>query len=42
MASELKPIRTKKDYKAALAEVERLWAPRAARREATGSTYWRR
>ena len=25
MASELKPIRTKKDYEAALAEVERLW-----------------
>jgi len=25
MASELKPIRTRKDYEAALAEVERLW-----------------
>jgi len=25
MANELKPIRTKKDYEAALAEVERLW-----------------
>jgi HTH-type transcriptional regulator/antitoxin HigA len=25
MATELKPIRTKKDYEAALAEVERLW-----------------
>lgn len=29
MASELKPIRTKKDYEAALAEVERLWGARS-------------
>jgi antitoxin component HigA of HigAB toxin-antitoxin module len=36
MAAELKPIRTKANHKAALAEVERLWAPRAAHRRATG------
>jgi HTH-type transcriptional regulator / antitoxin HigA len=29
MATELKPIRTKADYKAALAEVERLWGARS-------------
>jgi len=29
MASELKPIRTKKDYEAALAKVERLWGARS-------------
>ncbi len=29
MANELKPIRTKKDYEAALAEVERLWGARS-------------
>lgn len=29
MASELKPIRTKKDYEAALAEVERLWGAKS-------------
>lgn len=29
MASELKPIRTRKDYEAALAEVERLWGARS-------------
>jgi len=28
-ATELKPIRTKADYKAALAEVERLWGARS-------------
>src|ERR1700690_749117 len=27
MATELKPIRTKADYKAAIAELERLWGP---------------
>lgn len=30
MASELKPIRTKKDYEAALAEVERLWGAKSS------------
>jgi HTH-type transcriptional regulator / antitoxin HigA len=29
MTSELKPIRTKADYKAALAEVERLWGSKS-------------
>ncbi len=29
MANELKPIRTKKDYEAALAEVERLWGAKS-------------
>lgn len=29
MASELKPIRTRKDYEAALAEVERLWGSKS-------------
>lgn len=29
MASELRPIRTKKDYEAALAEVERLWGAKS-------------
>lgn len=29
MANELKPIRTRKDYEAALAEVERLWGARS-------------
>lgn len=29
MASELKPIRTKKDYEAALVEVERLWGAKS-------------
>ncbi len=29
MAAELKPIRTKADYKSALAEVERLWAAKS-------------
>lgn len=29
MATELKPIRTKKDYEAALAEVERLWGAKS-------------
>ena len=29
MTSDLKPIRTKADYKAALAEVERLWGARS-------------
>lgn len=29
MAGELKPIRTKKDYEAALAEVERLWGAKS-------------
>jgi HTH-type transcriptional regulator/antitoxin HigA len=31
MARELKPIRTKKDYEAALAEVERLWGARSGK-----------
>ena len=29
MATELKPIRTKADHKAALAEVERLWGAKS-------------
>ena len=29
MTTELKPIRTKTDYKAALAEVERLWGTKS-------------
>jgi HTH-type transcriptional regulator/antitoxin HigA len=29
MANELKPIRTKRDYKDALAEVEHLWGARS-------------
>ncbi|HVZ50489.1 MAG TPA: helix-turn-helix domain-containing protein [Pseudolabrys sp.] len=29
MATELKPIRTKRDYKAAMAEVERLWGAKS-------------
>lgn len=29
MVGELKPIRTKKDYEAALAEVERLWGAKS-------------
>ena len=29
MATELKPIRTKADYKSAMAEVERLWGARS-------------
>src|SRR3979490_3309953 len=29
MAGEVKPIRTKKDYEAALAEVERLWGAKS-------------
>jgi len=29
MTTELKPIRTKADYKAALAEVERLWGAKS-------------
>jgi HTH-type transcriptional regulator/antitoxin HigA len=29
MASELRPIRTKKDYEAALAEVEQLWGAKS-------------
>jgi antitoxin component HigA of HigAB toxin-antitoxin module len=29
MAAELKPIRTKRDYEAALKEVERLWGAKA-------------
>jgi HTH-type transcriptional regulator/antitoxin HigA len=29
MATELKPIRTKADYKEALAEVERLWGAKS-------------
>ena len=36
---ELKPIRTKKDYQAALAEAERLWeAPAKSAKAETGST----
>ena len=42
MATELKPIRTKADYKNALAEVERLWVQRVEPRRATGSMCWRR
>src|SRR5262245_38640876 len=41
MKREIKPIRTKADYKAALAEIETLWGARAARRAATGWTYLR-
>jgi HTH-type transcriptional regulator/antitoxin HigA len=33
MMSELKPIRTKADYKKALAEVERLWGARSGTQE---------
>ena len=35
MAGEVKPIRTKRDYEAALKEVERLWAQRRERVTAT-------
>jgi HTH-type transcriptional regulator/antitoxin HigA len=42
MASELKPIRTKADYKSALAEVERLWGAKSGTARGTGSTCWRR
>jgi HTH-type transcriptional regulator/antitoxin HigA len=33
MAAEVKPIRTKRDYEAALKEVERLWGARSGTRE---------
>src|SRR3954465_13249171 len=33
MTAEVKPIRTKKDYEAALKEVERLWGAKAGTRE---------
>jgi antitoxin component HigA of HigAB toxin-antitoxin module len=35
---ELKPIRSKKEYQAALAEVERLWGAHQSRLKPTGST----
>jgi len=37
----LKPIRSEKDHEQALAEVEELWAPRAARLGAIVWTSWR-
>src|ERR1700756_162440 len=33
MANEIKPIRTKRDYDAALAEVERLWGSKSGTRD---------
>ena len=42
MAAELKPIRSGADYEQALAELERLWGARAARRKAIASMCWRR
>jgi HTH-type transcriptional regulator / antitoxin HigA len=33
MANEIKPIRTKRDYGAALAEVERLWGSKSGTRD---------
>jgi HTH-type transcriptional regulator / antitoxin HigA len=33
MAAEIKPIRSKRDYEAALKEVERLWGAKAGTRE---------
>jgi len=42
MASDLKPIRNKADYDAALAEVERLWGAKSGTQAATGSMYWLR
>ena len=33
MAAEVKPIRSKRDYEAALKEVERLWGAKAGTRE---------
>ena len=36
MTTELKPIRTEADYKAALAEVERLWGAKSG----TQSGHW--
>ena len=42
MATELKPIRTKADYKNALAEVERLWGAKSGTAKATDSMCWRR
>jgi HTH-type transcriptional regulator / antitoxin HigA len=33
MANEIKPIRTKRDYNAALAEVERLWGSKSGTRD---------
>ncbi len=33
MAAEVKPIRSKRDYEAALKEVERLWSAKAGTRE---------
>ena len=41
MATELKPIRTKADYKNALVEAERLWGAKSGTAKATGSTCWR-
>jgi antitoxin component HigA of HigAB toxin-antitoxin module len=37
MAGEVKPIRTKRDYEAALKEVERLWGAKSERATATVS-----
>jgi LysR substrate binding domain len=36
MTTEIKPIRTKRDYEAALKEIKRLWGAKAAVRRATG------
>jgi HTH-type transcriptional regulator / antitoxin HigA len=33
-ATEIKPIRTKRDYEAALTEIERLWGAKAKTRKA--------
>jgi HTH-type transcriptional regulator / antitoxin HigA len=33
MAGEIRPIRTKRDYEAALKEVERLWGAKAGKRD---------
>jgi HTH-type transcriptional regulator/antitoxin HigA len=39
--SEIRPIRSEDDYKAALAEVERLWGARSGTPEGIGWTRWR-
>jgi hypothetical protein len=41
MKGELKPIRSKADYRNTRAEIERLWGQKAERRQATGSIFWR-
>ena len=42
MATELKPIRTKADYKSAISEVERLWGAKIGTATAIASMCWRR